>query len=187
MTPTGGATPNSIRAFLVAADGSPEPVVLEQEGEGGSSVYGSTSYYSFPAPVALQDKTYTALEVERGADPRLSFPLQNNVFVVPSMTAAEGSGMRFAVAERTAAAGGSSQPVEVLVSAPVRQQGTLAPRVTRHRVDVVAGAVDVPGYRLWEGSVDLGAPTTGAVAVSVTTAGEPEGDVLYVDAGVAGW
>lgn len=56
----------------------------------------------------------------------------------------------------------------------------------------VAGA-DVPGYRLREGSVDLGAPATGAVAVSVeVAAGGPEGsgvvrDVLYVDAGVAGW
>lgn len=153
-------------------------------------MYGSTSYYSFSAP-AGQDTSYSALEVEQGAGTRVSFPLQNTIFAVPSMTAAEGSTVRFAVAERTTAASGSSQPVDVLVSAPVRQQGTLAPRVTRHRVEVVAGAVHVPGYRLWEGSVDLGAPTTGAVAVSAA-AGGPDGggavrDVLYVGAGVAGW
>lgn len=180
-----------MRALLVAADGSSEPLALEPEDEGGSSVYGDISYYSISAP-AGQDKTYTALEVEHDGESRASFPLQNAVFVVPSMTAAEGSAVRFAVAERTTVAGGLSQPMEVLVSAPARQQGTLAPRVTRIKAAVAAAAVAVPGYRLWEGSVELGAPTTGAVAVSVTTAGGPGGDgvvrdVLYVDAGVAGW
>lgn len=106
------------------AGGSSEPIALEQEGEGGSSVYGDTSYYFFSAP-ARQDTTYSALEVEIGGATRASFPLQNTVFVVPSMTAAEESAVRFAVAERTTAAGRSSPraPVEVLVSAPVRQQG----------------------------------------------------------------
>lgn len=152
-------------------------------------MYGYTRYYSFSLPVH-QDKEYTALEVERGAASRESFQLQNDVFVVVSRTVVEGSNVSFAVAARTAAGGGSSSgAVDVGISAPARQQGTLAPKVAVHEADAKPGAA-VPGYQLWEGSVDLGAPVTGAVAVSAAAGVEGGGvvrDVLYVSAGVAGW
>lgn len=179
----------TINASLLASDGSSESVPLEAERDEGTSVYGYTRYYSFSLPVH-QDKAYTALEVERDAASQASFQLQNDVFVVPSRTAVEGSKAGFTVAARTAADGGSSSgTVDVGISAPARQQGTLAPKVTVHGADAKQGAA-VPGYQLWEGSVDLGAPVTGAVAVSAaagTNGGDVVRDVLYVSAGVAGW
>lgn len=100
----------------------------------------------------------------------------------------EGSRVDFALAARSA-----SFQAGVNVSAPVRQQGTLAPKITRHTVDakqLTPSASIAPGYQLWEGSLDLGAPVTGAVAVAVTAKdedGEVVRDVLYLSDGVAGW
>ncbi|KAK7699457.1 hypothetical protein SLS64_011595 [Diaporthe eres] len=176
-----------IQALLVAADGNPEPVTLEPEHEGGSSVYGNTSYYSFSLPVH-QDTSYTSLEISRDGAAPTSFPLQNSMFVVPSMTAVQGSEVVFTVAARTT--GQPPSHVDVIISAPVRQQGTLAPKVTSHDTDAKPGAV-VPGYQLWEGSIDLGGALVVTGAVSVSAAAEVGGgmvhDVLYLSAGVAGW
>lgn len=179
-------TASSIKASLVASEGKSEPVLLEPEQEEGSSVYGQTKYYSFSVPVH-QDTSYTALEVRRDGAAPTSFPLQNSIFVLPSRTAVEGSKVNFTVAARTT--GQPSLPVDITISAPVRQQGTLAPKVTTHHADARPGAA-LAGYQLWEGSVDLGgAPVTGAVSVSA--AAEVNGgavhDVLYLSAGVAGW
>lgn len=161
-------------------------------------MYGLTRYYSFSLP-AHQDVTYAALNISRRGSPAASFPLQNDIFVVPSMTATEGSTVvNFAVAVRTTtiAAGqpSSTAPaLDITVSAPARQQGTLAPKIARNKADAQPGTAVVPGYQLWQGSVNLAAPVTGAVSVSVSAAAdELQGggvvrDVLYVSAGVAGW
>lgn len=176
-----------VKASLVASDGSPESVTLKPEDEEGSSVYGRTRYYSFSVPVH-QDPSYTALEISRDGAAPTSFPLQNSIFVVPSMTTVQGSEVGFTVAARVT--GQPAPRVDVIISAPVRQQGTLAPKMTSHNADARPGAA-VPGYQLWEGSVDLGdALVTGAVSVSAELELEGGGvvrDVLYLGAGVAGW
>lgn len=172
--------------MLVADDGDSESVTLEAEEGEGNSVYGQTSYYSFSVLVH-QNTSYTSLEVSRSGASPASFPLQNDIFVLPGRTTAEGSNVNFTVASRK-----TSQPppaVDVIISAPSRQQGTLAPKVTTHNAEAKPRAV-VPGYQLWEGSLGLGdALVTGAVSVSV--AAEVEGgvarDILYLSAGVAGW
>lgn len=179
-------TASPVKASLVARNSSSESVMLEHEQEEGSSVYGQTKYYSFSIPVQ-QDTSYTKLEIRRDDAAPTSFPLQSNIFVLPSRTAVEGSMVNFTVAARTT--GQPSSAVNIIISAPVRQQGTLAPKITTHHADARPGAV-VPGYQLWEGSVDLGdAPITGAVSVSV--AAEVDSvvvqDVLYLSAGIAGW
>lgn len=160
-------------------------------------MYGYTKYYSFSIPVN-HDTAYTALEIRRGEASTASFPLQSSIFVVPSMTAVRGSKVDFTVAVRTAGESSSSPAnttTTIQVSAPVRQQGTLAPKIATHDADPKPGSAvhAAPGYQLWEGSVDLGAAVvTGAVAVSAAAAAaDPEGgvvrDVLYLSAGVAGW
>lgn len=178
-----------MQASLVADNGGSESITLDLEREEGSSVYGNTSYYSFSSPVG-QDKAYTALEIrQEGSSTPTSFPLQSDIFVVPSKTSVEGSKVTFTVATRTAGEPSSSPP-EVTISAPVRQQGTLAPKVIRYKTDVQpTTTITSPGYQFWEGSVDLDAVATGAVAVaaaSMSEAGEVH-DVLYLSAGVAGW
>lgn len=161
-------------------------------------MYGYTKYYSFSVPVN-HDTAYTALEIKLGDASTTSFPLQSSIFVVPSMTAVQGSKVDFTVAVRMPAESSSSPTntttTTIQVSAPVRQQGTLAPKTATHGTDPKLGTAmhAAPGYQLWEGSVDLGAAVvTGAVAVSAAgTAPGPEGgvvrDVLYLSAGVAGW
>lgn len=149
-------------------------------------MYGHTTYYSFSVPVG-QDTSYTALEVSQSGASPTSFPLQNDVFVLPSRTTVEGSNVNFTVATRNT--GQPPSPVDIIVSVPVRQQGTLSPKVTSHNAEAKPGSVAL-GYQLWEGSVDLGAGlVTGAVSVSA--AAEVQGgvvqDVLYLGAGVAGW
>lgn len=150
-------------------------------------MYGHTTYYSFSVPVS-QDTSYTTLEVSQSGASPTSFPLQNEILVLPSRTTVEGSNVSFTVATRNTGQPPPS-PVDIIVSVPVRQQGTLAPKVTTHNADAKPGAV-VSGYQLWEGSADLGdGLVTGAVSVSA--AAEVEGgvvqDVLYLSAGVAGW
>ncbi|POS78989.1 hypothetical protein DHEL01_v202619 [Diaporthe helianthi] len=185
-----------VQAALVTSDGVSEPVTPTLEPETGSSVYGHTSYYSLSA-TPRQDAAYTALEITLGgaqASSPTSFPLQSTLFVVPSKTSLqEGSKViNFTVAAMSTT---SSSPVAVSISAPVRQPGTLAPRITRHDAAVVesdntASGIPPRGYRFWEGSVDVGAVVTGAVAVAVTAMDDGGGvvhDVLYLSAGVAGW
>lgn len=182
-----------VQASLVADDGISESITLELESETGSSVYGNTSYYSFSSSVR-QDAALTALEIKQdGSSTPTSFPLQSDIFVVPSKTSVDGLKVTFTIATR--AAGGSSSPLsssppEIIVSAPLRQQGTLAPKTVGHKADAEpATTITASRYQFWEGSVDLGAPTTGAVAV--LAAGTADGgevhDVLYLSAGVAGW
>lgn len=171
---------------MVADDSDYGVTTLEPEPELGGSVYGNTTYYSFLFPVAA-DKAYTALKVGRDGAPPSSFPLQNDMFVVPSRTAVQGTRVDVTVAARP---GRLSHPAGAVVSAPTRQQGTLAPRITRYNVGLDAGATEVSGYQLWEGSIGLGSPSTGAVGVSVGGGGGGGGvvdDVLYLGAEVAGW
>lgn len=180
-------TASPVKASLIASEGISESVMLEPEQEEGSSAYGQTKYYSFSVPVQ-QGTSYTSLEIRRDEATPTSFPLQNSIFVLPGRTAVEGPKLNYTVAASTTG-GQPSSPVEITISAPVRQQGTLAPKITTHQADARPGAV-VAGYQLWEGSVDLGdAPVTGAVSVSA--AAEVDGgavhDVLYLSAGVAGW
>lgn len=137
-----------------------------------------------------QYTSYTSLEISRDGAAPTSFSLQNSIFVVPSMTAVQGSQVAFTVAARTT--GQPPSHVDVVISAPVRQQGTLAPKVTSHDTDAKPGAV-VPRYQLWQGAVDLGGGAlvvTGAVSVSAAAqvgGGGVVHDVLYLSAGVAGW
>ncbi|KAG8162501.1 hypothetical protein KVR01_008266 [Diaporthe batatas] len=183
------ATALPLQASIVASDGASESLTLEPEPTTGSSVYGQTIYYSFSAAVR-QDVAYTALEVSQDGAccSQISFPLQSSIFVVPNKTSVEGSRVDFALAAKS-----DLSSVKVNVSAPARQQGTLAPKITRYTADVrraTSSALIVPGYQVWEGSVDLGAPPTGAVAVAVTAmdeGGEAVRDVLYLSAGAAGW
>lgn len=179
-------TASPIKASLISSEGSSESVTLEPEQEEGSSVYGQTKYFSFSVPLH-QGTSYTALEIGHDEAAPTSFPLQNNVFVLPGKTAVEGSTLNFTMAARTTGQPPSS--VDIIISAPVRQQGTLAPKITTHHTDARPGAV-VTGYQLWEGSADLGdAPVTGAVSVGVAAEvnGVVVSDVLYLAAGVAGW
>lgn len=162
---------------------------LDPEPETGSSVHGTTQYYSFSLP-ADQNNTYTTLRIDWGAASPTSFSLQNDIFVVPSQTTINGTKVDITVAIRP---GQASSPADVVVTAPVRQQGTLAPKITEHDVELAeTGTTGSGGYQLWTGSADLGTTitsVTGAVGVSIDVAGEggTVRDVLYLSAGVAAW
>ncbi|KAI3399127.1 hypothetical protein diail_7706 [Diaporthe ilicicola] len=184
----GDATAPPISASLVANDTDCGVSTLEPEPETGRSVYGNTTYYPFSFPVVRGGgETCAALKIGRaGGAPPEYFPLQSDIFVVPSRTAVEGERVHVTVAARL---GQVSSPVEVVISAPLRQQGTLAPRITRHSMRLAdAGTAEAgPGYQLWEGSMELGAPAAGAVGVSAGGGGGVARDVLYLGAGAAGW
>jgi hypothetical protein len=191
------ATMLPLGASLLTADGASEPVKLELEPTTGSSVYGQTNYFSFSTTVR-QGVAYTTLETIQGGDTssRASFQLQSDVFVVPSMTTVRGPMINFTVAARMAGGDRVSSQVQVSISAPMRQQGTLAPKIARYDnadVKLVPPSAVTHAYQLWEGSLDLGAPVTGAIAVTATGAsstgagGDVVRDVLYLSGGAAGW
>ncbi|KAK2596582.1 hypothetical protein N8I77_013463 [Diaporthe amygdali] len=182
LTSAGDIAP-PIQVSLVANDSDYGLITLESEPGTGSSVYGNTTYYSLSIPVD-QDKAYTALKVGGIGAPPTTFPVQNDVFMVPSQTTIEGMKVNITVAARP---GQLSSAAEVAISAPVRQQGTLAPKITKHSLRLQGAGIQEPGYQLWTGSIDLGVAVTGAVGMSVDDGGGAVRDVLYLSAGVAGW
>lgn len=75
----------------------------------------------------------------------------------------------------------------VQVAAPANQQGTLGPKILRQNLNNLAMRRLLSSvYELWGGSADLGADIIGAVSIKIA-ANDGVGDVLYLNAGNAGW
>jgi hypothetical protein len=104
------------------------------------------------------------------------------VFVVPSKSGVVGSVVNMTVATLP----GNLADWRVAVAAPVGQMGTLGPKIIRTGVDMAKLPGLRDGYEIWQGSVDLGQSSTGAISVYVST-GRLIVDTLMLDAGVAGW
>lgn len=166
---------------------------LTAENETGSSVfgaanttsasaYGTTTYFPFEiAGIELAGATSFVV-----SGPELeteSFPIQGDIFVVPSMTEISGTVVNATIAVRPTTNFGACN---IQVAAPIPQMGTLGPKIIEAALNVtkVPGLKD--GYELWQGSVDLQTAATGLVSIKVMSRGAAV-DVLMINPGVAGW
>jgi hypothetical protein len=102
-----------------------------------------------------------------------TFRVQAKAFVVPSLTAATSStstSVNVTVAvgsdRRHSKLDSEKSFTGVNISAPVPQQGTLAPSVQSWTVPMSMFR-DFGAYGLWGGSLDLGVLSTGAVTIDV--------------------
>lgn len=158
---------------------------LKPESGTGSSLYGETTYYPFYLPLDA-NMTCTSLRVSGSGFDTQVFPIQGEVFVVPSMTTIVGKVVNFTIAAKP---GQFSSSASVSVVAPVGQERTLGPKTIRQLVDVDLAPNDIAGaagYHLWQASINLALPATGAVSVNIVLESAVH-DVLYLTAGVAGW
>lgn len=156
-----------------------KPLMLHSETDTGDSVYGTTEYYAF---LETLDQSASYIEIHVSGSDNHTVHVQNRVFVVPSMTQINGS-----LLEVTVACQDSALSIHVDVAAPTGQHGSLGPRIDRRGIGATrATHVAVPGYDLWQASLDLGVQVTGAVAINAVAGGRVE-DVLYLNSGVAGW
>lgn len=173
-----------IGATILSEDNSETPLSLQAEPETGSSIYGTTTYYAFSDPLN-QDVSYESIIVRSTGLPEETFTLQNEVFIVPSMTILAGNVINITIAARSSLQGA---PLAAKVAAPVGQQGTLGPTILR-QTTTASKAITSPisGYDLWYSSLDLGGSVTGAVSISVGAGEGLPDDVFYVHGGAAGW
>lgn len=112
-----------------------------------------------------------------------AFPIQGNVFVVPSMTEISGTVANVTVAVRSTA---NFEAYNIQVAAPIGQLGTLGPKIIKVSLDATKAPDLKDRFELWQGSVDLGNAVTGLVSIKVMN-GENVVDTLMFNSGVAGW
>lgn len=163
LTSSTSPPPHILTFFASRSD---KAVALIPESDTGASVFGTTSYFPFASTIDRSVLSFTILGL--GITPR-EFRIQTEAFVIPSRTytsSAATTRTNFTVATLS----GTSPSVRV--SAPVPQLGTLGPVIsTFEDVDVIKIG-KISGYDLWDGSVDLGALTIGAVTIEILHAAE---------------
>ncbi|KAI2471093.1 heme peroxidase [Annulohypoxylon bovei var. microspora] len=113
------------------------------------------------------------------------FQIQDEAFIVPSLTRVADGIVSITVAARSNQTDFDPSKMSVKVATPIAQPLTLAPKVVRTDVQLEGGASPLDDIGYWSGSVAIGNPT-GAVSVSLLS-GENIIDMLLLDAGVAGW
>lgn len=96
------------------------------------------------------------------------FAVQTQAFVVPSLSSLSPSGSSANVTVALRSSSEYSTPtLDVRVSVPLPQLGTLGPNVVAFDAVGLAKVGQVAGYVLWEGSVVFGGVSTGGVTVEV--------------------
>ena len=188
MTSAGETAPS----YLTLKAGSSNQQ-LTSEAETGTSVfganikstaseYGTTTYFPFII-TGRQTAGAKSFIISWPGRKTSTFPIQDDVFVVPSATEISGTVINATVAARS---GINGEAYSIQIAAPTAQMGTLGPKVIRATLNMrrLPGMND--GYALWQGSVDLGKVPTGLVSVSITREGATI-DMFMVNPGAAGW
>ncbi|OTA99479.1 hypothetical protein M426DRAFT_67718 [Hypoxylon sp. CI-4A] len=133
-----------------------------------SDISGATSFTVAPAGLEAQ-----------------TFEIQDNAFVVPSLTRIADGTLSVTVAARTNRAEFDPAKVSVKIATPLAQPLTLTPTIVRTNVPLKEGESPLADFGYWSGSAAVENPT-GAVSVTLLS-GEDVVDTLLLDAGVAGW
>jgi hypothetical protein len=179
--------------ILTAADAAPPTslslrvsshnTTLTPEAETGISVFGRTIYFPFSLAGAIL-RNATSFSVTGASISDHVFQYDSRVFIVPSLTALEGSTIIATVAVPPSQ---TCEDLTLKVSAPLTQQGTLAPKMSEMTVKLQgATGGDINDYRFCRGVGGLGGVPTGLVTVKALLGGEIA-DTLLVNGGNAGW
>lgn len=155
---------------------------LKLDNATGTSVFGSTQF----APFAIDHSrigSSSSFSIVGSGGPAVKFAIQGDHFIVPSLSAVDGTSAKVTVAVRN---GARDAALSALITVPTAQPLTLGPKM----VSTAIGLSRVPGgpsgFALWQGNVDIEQPT-GAVSVRLVSNSKETLDTLLFDAGVAGW
>ncbi|RFU30513.1 hypothetical protein B7463_g5832, partial [Scytalidium lignicola] len=165
---------NAPTSLSLSYSKSAKSVILKPSAETGTSVFGTLSFYSFA--VALQDpESFDTFTISGSDIESHTFKTQAKMFIVPSLTfttsTTSSTTINVAVAALKSTRGFNEPSIYVVVSAPVPQQGTLAPKIQNWKV-TMTNSKSVGKYNISKGSVNLETIVTGAVTVDIAAGGQ---------------
>jgi hypothetical protein len=182
LTSAGALSPRSLTLSLPNND-----IALAAEAETGTSVfgrsggdYGTTTYFPFSFS---GDTIGNATSFSAGGQ---SFPINGEIFIVPSLTSLSDRTLNATIATLASA---SCDNLALHIAAPFPQAGSLAPRISTKEIGpgtLVRKTGLVDGYTICETSLQLDGLSTGAIVIKASIGGKVI-DSLLVDRGVAGW
>ncbi|KAI0377202.1 heme peroxidase [Hypomontagnella monticulosa] len=114
-----------------------------------------------------------------------TFPIQDEAFIIPSLTRVADGTISVTVAARTNRPDFDVSRISVKIATPITQPLTLAPKIVRTEVQLEERESPLDGIGYWSGSASIESPV-GAVSVTLVS-GENAMDTLLLDARVAGW
>ncbi|KAI0407977.1 heme peroxidase [Xylaria palmicola] len=154
---------------------------LAFETETGTSVFGETQFARFAIDRSRISGASSFSVAAEGLQPQ-KFDLQDDHFIVPSLTAIRGASVTVTIAVRT---GTPASGLSADIAVPVAQPLTLGPKVRSAEVKLEKGPAGPRGFALWQGTIDVEQPT-GAVSIRLVRDGKTL-DTILLSGGVAGW
>jgi hypothetical protein len=144
------------------------------------NVFGTTTYFSFSlSEPTIRNATSFFVAGQ-------SFPINSEIFTIPSLTTLQGSMLTATIAIATS---GSCDNLTVQIAAPFSQAESLAPKIDVNEFgpgSLVCKAGPSDEYTFCETSWQMDHLSPGAVVVKVLVGGKVI-DTLLVDREVAGW
>ena len=159
-------------------------IELVAEQESGKSVYGrrgveygATSYYPFLIPGAIS-RNATSFSVQGR-----NFLLQSEAFIIPDLTTLNTKSLNVSIAIPSQQ---SCEGAQTVVSVPVTQPGTLAPKIVTQIVSLDQIRRELDGYNICSGSTMFQQLPRGLVTIRIFK-GQNLMDVFLVGGEAAGW
>ncbi|KAI4949473.1 hypothetical protein J4E91_005212 [Alternaria rosae] len=184
LTPAGSSPPRSLTLRI-----NHHETELVPEAEIGSSVfgrsggeYGTTTYFPFSlSEYAIQNATSFSVQVPGALEQ--TFRIDSQAFVVPSLTSMSGTALNVTLSDCKKR---SCEDLTILISAPITQRGTLAPKMSEMNVVLSQAKQERRLCTLCEGQIVLPDVPTGLVTIEAFMEGKLV-DTLLVNGGQAGW
>lgn len=156
---------------------------LAVEAAKGTSIFGETQF----APFAIDHSRISGASsfsiVSGNGIPAEKFAIQDDYFVVPSLSSVQGTVINVTIAVRKGAA---DSGLSAWATVPTAQPLTLGPKMTSAEMKLRKGPAGTGGFALWQGDADIEQQPTGAVSLRLLRDRKTL-DTLFLDGGVAGW
>jgi hypothetical protein len=155
---------------------------LVPEPETGSSVFGRTIYFPFSLS-GPSIRNASSFSVSSSTISEHVFQYDSQTFIVPSLTSFKANVINSTVAISKL---NDCQKFKLSISAPLTQQGTLAPKLSETFVELKGATGSGKDYRVCSAVGVLHGVPTGLVTVKLLV-GENVVDTLLINGGNAGW
>jgi hypothetical protein len=155
---------------------------LIPEAETGTSVFGRTTYFQFSLSGPIV-RNATFFSVSGSTIPEHVFQYDSRTFIVPSLTSLKGNTVNTTIG---ISGHDDCQKFKLSISAPLTQQGTLAPKIHEMSLELEEAESSGNDHRVCTTVGTLDDVPTGLVTVKVLD-GEKVVDTLLINGGNAGW
>ncbi|KAI0438704.1 heme peroxidase [Xylaria telfairii] len=155
---------------------------LTPENATGTSVFGETQF----APFAIDHSRIggsSSFSIVAGGLGTKKFDIQDDYFIVPSLSTVEGDTLvKATIAVRK---GAKDSGLSARITVPTAQLLTLGPKLSSAAIELQRVPGGPSGFVLWQGNADVEQPT-GAVSIRLLREGNTL-DTLLLNGGVTGW